>query len=310
MSELRFDGRVAVVTGGGRGLGRAYALLLGARGAKVVVNDLGGAVDGKGSDAGPANDVVREIKSAGGEAVACVASVATPKGGQEIIQTALDHYARIDILIHNAGNFRPALLKDISQEDFDAVVAVHQGGAIHVVRPAFQSMCKARYGRIVLTSSICGLYGCHRNVSYGVAKTAMLGLNNIIALEGAADGVKSNIILPAAVTRMAGDWDTTGYPPMTADMVAPMVGWLSHESCSVSGEIYAAIGGRMARAFVSETRGVYRDPWTIEDVAAQIDEIRNMEAPMTFPVLPAGHDEHIGYSFQMGYLKNQNTAKT
>jgi NAD(P)-dependent dehydrogenase (short-subunit alcohol dehydrogenase family) len=309
MSGLRFDGRVAVVTGGGRGLGRSYALLLGARGAKVVVNDVGGAVDGRGTDAGPANDVVREIKAAGGEAVASVASVATPQGGQEIIQSALDHYGRVDILIHNAGTFRPALLKDITQDDFDAVVAVHQGGAFHVVRPAFQRMCQAGYGRIVLTSSICGLYGCHRNVSYGVAKTGMMGLNNIAALEGAADGVKSNIILPAAVTRMAGDWDTTGYPPMTSEMVAPMVGWLSHESCSVSGEMYAAIGGRMARAFVSETRGVYRDPWTIEEVAAQIDEIRNTESPMTFPILPAGHDEHISYSFQMGYLKHRDAAK-
>ena len=162
MPELRFDNRVAVITGAGRGLGRAYALLLASKGAKVVVNDPGGSLKGDGVDAGPAQEVVQEIKAAGGEAVACTESVATSEGGKAIIQAALDHYGRIDILIHNAGNVRRGSLKEMTYEDFDAVVDVHLRGAFHVVRPAFPVMCKAGYGRIVLTSSIGGLYGNHR----------------------------------------------------------------------------------------------------------------------------------------------------
>jgi NAD(P)-dependent dehydrogenase (short-subunit alcohol dehydrogenase family) len=305
MSQLRFDGRVAIVTGAARGLGRSYALLLGSRGARVVVNDLGGDVEGRGGDAGPANEVVEEIRAAGGEAVACGATVATPEGGLEIVQTALDHFGGVDIVVHNAGNFRPVLIKDMSQADFDEVVAVHQGGAFHVVQPAYKYMWAAGYGRIVLTSSICGLYGCHLNVNYGVAKTGMIGLNNILALEGAAKGVKSNIILPGAVTRMAGKWDTSAYPPMTEEQVAPMVAWLCHESCEVSGEMYAAMGGRMALAYTSETRGAYQPDWTIEDVAARIGEIRDMKDAMTFPILPEGHNDHINFSFDMGYRKSK-----
>ena len=126
-------------------------------------------------------------------------------------------------------------------------------------------------------------------------------MSNILALEGAAEGVKSNIILPAAVTRMTGEWDTSAYPPMTTEQVAPAVAWLSHESCSISGEMIVAMAGRIAKAFVGETRGVYRPSWTVDDVAAQMDAIRNMDAPVVFPVLPEGHNEHIGYSFDMGH---------
>ena len=269
------------------------------------MNDPGGSVAGEGRDSGPAEDVVAEIRAAGGEAVACTESVATPQGGKAIVEAALDSFGGIDILVHNAGIFRPVLFKDMNIDDYNEVVAVHQTGAIHVGHPAFQRMVAAGYGRIVLTSSICGLYGCPYNVSYGVAKTGLIGLNNIIALEGAADGVKSNIILPAAITRMASDWDTSSYPPMTEDQVAPMVAWLSHETCSVSGEMYAAIGGRMAQAYVSETRGVYDPAWTIDTVAAKIDAIRDRGEAVSFPVLPAGHDDHIGFSFDTGYRKSQ-----
>ena len=154
MADLRFDGRVAVVTGGGRGLGRSYALLLASRGAKVVVNDPGGSLDGEGVDSGPAESVVSEITAAGGQAVACTESVSTPEGGDSIVRTALDHYGRLDILVHNAGNVRGGSLKEMSYEDFDAVLDVHLRGAFNVVRPAFPLMCEAGYGRIVLTSSI------------------------------------------------------------------------------------------------------------------------------------------------------------
>lgn len=299
MPELRFDGRVAAITGSGRGLGRAHALLLASRGAKVVVNDTGGSLQGNGVDAGPADEVVREIKALGGEAVACTESVATPSGGKAIVEAALDHYGRIDILIHNAGNVRPASLKEMTQDDFDSVLNVHLKGAFHIVRPAFPLMCKAGYGRIVLTSSIGGLYGNAGVANYGVSKAGLIGLSNVVAIEGEAEGVKCNVIVPGAVTRMAEGLDTSAYPDMSPDLVAPVVGWLAHESCSITGEMLVGIAGRVAKAYFAETRGVYRPSWTIEDVAANIDGIRRAEPPVVFPVVPSGHVDHIRYSFEM-----------
>ena len=300
MSELRFDNRVAVITGAGRGLGRAYALLLASKGAKVVVNDPGVSLQGEGVDIGPAQEVVNEIVAAGGIAVACTASVATPEGGQAIIQTALDHYGSIDILIHNAGNVRRGSLKEMSYDDFEAVLDVHLRGAFHVVRPAFPLMCKAGYGRIVLTSSVSGLYGNHNVVNYATSKTGMVGLCNVAALEGAAEGVKCNIIAPGAVTRMAEGLDISAYPPMGPELVAPMVAWLAHERCSVTGEIMAAIAGRFARMYLAETAGVYQPSWSIEQVDEQIGAIRDMSAaPWVFPVVPSGQSDHIRRSFEM-----------
>jgi NAD(P)-dependent dehydrogenase (short-subunit alcohol dehydrogenase family) len=299
MPELRFDDRVAVITGAGRGLGRAYALLLASRGAKLVVNDLGVGLKGEGADTGPAEEVVQEIKAAGGEAVACTDSVATPEGGQAIIDTAIKNYGRIDILIHNAGNVRKSPIKEMSCEDFEAVLDVHLRGAFHVARPAFPLMCQQGYGRIVLTSSINGLYGNKNVVNYSVAKAGMTGLSNTLALEGEAEGVRSNIIIPAAVTRMAEGLDTSAYPPMEPDLVAPMVGWLAHESCPVTGEMYIAIAGRMARAFAAESEGVYRPSWTVEQIAEQMDVIRKTDDPWILPVVPSGHIDHLRRSFEM-----------
>jgi NAD(P)-dependent dehydrogenase (short-subunit alcohol dehydrogenase family) len=299
MPDLRFDDRVAVVTGGGRGLGRSYALLLASQGAKVIVNDPGGGISGDGIDAGPAEEVVREITATGGEAVASTESVATPEGGKAIIDTALDRYGRIDILVHNAGNVRAASLKEMTCDDFEAVVDVHLRGAFHVVRPAFPLMCEGEYGRIVLTSSIGGLYGNHEVANYAVAKAGVIGLSNVAAIEGAAHGVKSNVIVPAAVTRMAEGIDTSAYPPMGPELVAPVVGWLAHESCSVTGEMLVALAGRVARAVVAETPGVYRPSWSIADVGQHIAAIRDASDPVVFPVVPDGHGDHIRYSFTM-----------
>lgn len=299
MPDLRFDGRVAVVTGAGRGLGRSYALLLAAQGAKVVVNDSGGGLQGDGVDAAPADEVVREITAAGGEAVASTDSVATPEGGKAIIDVALDRFGRIDALIHNAGNVRHASLKEMSYEDFEAVLDVHLRGAFHVVRPAFPVMCDAGYGRIVLTSSIGGLYGNHGVANYAVAKAGVIGLSNVAAMEGAADGVQSNVIVPAAVTRMADGIDTSAYPPMGPELVAPVVGWLSHESCSITGEILIALAGRVATAVLAETPGVYRPSWSISDVGEHMTAIRDDTRPLVFPVVPDGHGDHIRYSFGM-----------
>ncbi|MDP7704584.1 SDR family NAD(P)-dependent oxidoreductase [Mycobacterium sp. TY815] len=298
MTELRFDGRVAVITGAGRGLGREYALMLAARGAKIVVNDTGGTLTGDGTNAIPAQEVTAEISAAGGTAVSCAESVTTPAGGQAIIQTALDHFGRVDILIHNAGNVRRGSLKELSYEDFDAVLDVHLRGAFHVVRPAFPLMCEAGYGRIVLTSSIGGIYGNHGVASYAAAKAGLIGLSNVVALEGAAEGVLCNVIVPSAVTRMAEGLDISAYPPMGAELVAPVVGFLAHESCPINGEVLIAIAGRVARAVAAETPGVQRLAWTIEDVAEQLYAVRDLSAPLVFPVVPNGHADHIRYSFE------------
>ena len=298
MTERRFDGRVAVITGAGRGLGREYALLLAAKGAKVLVNDPGGAISGEGGDAGPAQAVVEEIRAAGGEAAACLESVATPGGGQAIVHAALDAFGRLDVLIHNAGNVRYGALDAIPYEDFKAVVDVHFMGAFHVVRPAFPVMAQAGYGRIVLTSSIGGLYGTRQVVNYGMSKAGMIGLNNVVAIEGAARGVKCNIIAPGAVTRMAEGLNISQYPPMGPELVAPVVGWLAHESCSISGEMLVSMAGRVARALIAETEGVYRPSWTIDQVADEIAAIRDPEKLWLLPPM-AGYMEHLQRSFEM-----------
>lgn len=274
-------------------------MLLASQGARVVVNDPGGDLTGDGTDADPADEVVREIVAAGGQAVASTDSAATAAGGKAIIDAALDRYGRVDILIHNAGIVRRASLKEMSYEDFDAVLDVHLRGAFHVLRPVFPVMCDAGYGRIVLTSSIGGLYGNHTVANYAAAKAGVIGLSNVAALEGAADGVKSNVIVPAAITRMADGIDTSAYPPMGPGLVAPVVGWLAHESCSVTGEVLIALAGRVARAVVTETPGVYRPSWSIEEVGEHIGAIRNASDPVVFPVVPDGHGDHIRYSFSL-----------
>lgn len=298
MTELRFDDRVAVITGAGRGLGRAYALLLARRGAKVVINDHGGNMKGDAVEGHPAEEVVKEIKAAGGEAVACTDSVATPEGGKAIVDAALRHYGRLDILIHNAGNVRRGSLKDMTYEDFDAVLDVHLRGAFHVVRPAFPVMCEAGYGRVVLTSSIGGLYGNKLVANYSAAKAGIIGLGNTVAIEGEPEGVKCNMIVPAAVTRMAEGLDTSKYPPMDPELVAPVVGWLSHESCNINGEMLISVAGRVARAYIAESVGVYRPSWSIEQVGELMPAIRDHAEPWVLPTL-GGHVEHLTRSFAM-----------
>jgi NAD(P)-dependent dehydrogenase (short-subunit alcohol dehydrogenase family) len=299
MADLRFDNRVAVITGAGRGLGRAYALLLAERGAKVVVNDPGVSLSGDHADLAPAEEVVQAIRAAGGDAIANTDSVATPEGGAAMVQAALDTYGRIDSLIHNAGIVRRAPLAEMSVEDFNTVLDVHLHGAFHVVRAALPHMQSAGYGRIVLTSSCSGLYGNALVGNYATAKTGLIGLSNVVAIEGAQYGVKCNLILPGAVTRMAEGLDTSAYPPMEPELVAPAVAWLAHEACSISGEWLVAIAGRIARAYAAESRGVYQKEWTIEDVDKQMDAIRNHADPVVFDVVPSGQAQHIGFSFGM-----------
>lgn len=297
MSELRFDGRVAVITGAGRGLGRTYAQLLAARGARVVVNDAGVSLRGESQDLTPAAEVVREIAAAGGEAVFNTESVATAAGGRAIVQQALDCYGRIDILIHNAGVVRRAALREMSHDDFEGVLDVHLRGAFNVLRPAFPLMCDAGYGRIVLTGSVVGLYGNVGAANYAAAKGGVHALSCVAALEGAAHGVKSNVILPAAVTRMSDGIDTSSFPEMPPEWVAPAVAWLAHESCPMSGEMLISAAGRVARAYVAETPGLKRESWSIEALSEQAETIRHGGEPVAFAPLPKGFMEHLGYSF-------------
>lgn len=297
MTEMRFDGRVALITGGGRGLGRSYALLLASLGCKVVVNDPGGALSGHGVEGGVAQQLVDEIVRAGGEAIANTDTVATPEGGTAMVEAALDTWGRIDILIHNAGNVRYGSIREIAYDDFKAVIDVHLMGAFHVVKAAHPVMCDAGYGRIVLTSSIGGVYGNSRCVNYGIAKSGMIGLSNVAALEGEEYGVKCNVIVPSAVTRMAEGIDISQYPPMEPELVAPSVVWLCHEDCTLSGEMLASIGGRIARCFIAETRGVYQPSWTVDEVDAAMPAILDKSEILDFGL--HGHVDHIVYSFAM-----------
>ena len=298
MADMRYDGRVAVITGRGRGLGRAYALLLAERGAKIVVNDLGVSMSGDAMGENPAEDLAAEIRAAGGEAVASTDSVATPEGAKAIVGAALAAFGQVDVLIHSAGNVRRAPLREMSYADFESVLSVHLRGGFHMVRECFPLMCDQGFGRIVLTSSINGLYGKSDNVNYATSKAGLIGLSHTAAIEGGPHGVMSNVIVPAAVTRMSDGIDTSQFPPMDPAQVAPLVGWLAHEDCSVNGEIYVAMGGRMARAYMAESRGAFHKDWSVEQVAAEIDTIRE-GGQLVFPAAPNGQLDHLLYGFGM-----------
>ncbi len=299
MSELRFDGRVAAVTGGGRGLGRSYALQLAARGAKVVVNDLGVTRFGEAPDSSPAQDVVNEIKALGGEAVANTDSVSSAEGGKAIIQAALDNFGRIDIVIANAGFNRPKPFRDLALDDFEAIMGVHLMGSYHIARAAYPLMLDQNYGRLVLTSSIAGIYSEKALTAYAVAKAGLIGLSQVLAHEGAANNVFCNAIVPSAETRLSEGRDTSMFPDMRAELVAPLVAWLCHEDCTVNGQLPVALAGRMALAYVAETKGVYQADWTIEQVASRWGEISDPAGSVVFPPVPSGFNDHLGYSFAM-----------
>lgn len=305
---MRFDGRVAVISGAGGGLGRAYAMLLAARGAKVVVNDLGTSRRGEGADISMAQSVVDEIVAAGGEAIANGNSVASAEGGAAIVEAALDAFGRVDILVHNATINRHAPFRDLAWDDFSAVMDVHLGGAFHLAKAAFPRMCDQGYGRIILVSSIVGLYGERNVAAYAAGKGAVIGLANTLALEGAGHGITANCIVPAAQTRLAEGRDTAEFPPWGPDLVAPMIGWLAHESCDATGEQYVALAGRMAQAFTAETQGLFRPEWSVEQVAAQIAGIRDRSKQVTFAPVPAGFYDHLGYSFGMARKEGPGVA--
>ena len=272
MNEHRFEGRVAVVTGAGRGIGRGHAHLLADRGARVVVNDLGGSMEGVGTDAEPASTVAAEIDAAGGIAIADTNDVATVAGAQALVDATVEQFGRLDILVNNAGIIRWAGLPEADADNLDGHLAVHVGGSFNTARAAWPHMVEQGYGRIVMTTS-SGMFGLPDNLSYATAKAAVIGLTRSLTTAGAAYGIKVNLIAPAAFTRMAGqpadNVDSPGSTQMAPDLVAPMVAFLAHEACPVSGEMYAAGAGRFTRIFIASTEGyVHAGPVpTIEDVA-------------------------------------------
>ncbi|MGW3651540.1 SDR family NAD(P)-dependent oxidoreductase [Streptomyces sp. NPDC000878] len=282
MSEFSFEGRVAVVTGAGRGLGRAYARLLAERGAKVVVNDLGGSIEGDGADIGPAQTVVEEIEAAGGEAVADTNDVSTPAGGQAIIDSAINAFGRIDVLVNNAGIVRYAGLPEIEAENLERHLDVHLVGSFNTLRAAWPHFVEQGYGRVVLTTS-SGMFGLDNNLSYAAAKAGTVGLARSAKLAGEPHNIKVNLIAPAAMTRMGGGEQpddaqpVPGQPFMPSGAVAPMVAYLAHESCPVNGEIYTAGAGRFARLFIASTEGYVQEDGlaTVEDVAKNWDTIND-----------------------------------
>lgn len=275
MSTYNFDGRVAVVTGAGRGIGRAYALLLAERGASVVVNDLGGTMEGDGSDDQPAASATAEIVDAGGRALADTSDVSTVAGGQSLVDAAVDGFGRIDIVVNNAGIIRFGKLPEVDSDNLESHLAVHVGGSFNTTRAAWPHMVEQGYGRIVMTTST-GLFGRPDNLSYATAKAGVIGMTRSLTAAGAAHGIKVNLIAPSASTRMVLPSNRRGSTPpplppgMEPELVAPMVAFLAHEDCDVSGEIYLAGAGRFARIFIAATQGYvhpHPEQLTIEDVA-------------------------------------------
>jgi len=272
-----FTDQVAVVTGAGNGLGRSHALLLASRGAAVVVNDLGGDRNGIGVERSPADDVVAEIEAAGGTAVANYDSVATPEGAAAIIASALDSYGRLDVLVNNAGILRDKTLVNLTHDDIDAVLDVHLKGSLLVAQSAFRVMKEQRYGRLVHTTSVSGLFGNFGQSNYGAAKAGIAGLSRVIAIEGARYGITSNTVAPNARTRLNEELLGPFAECLLPEQISGTVAYLASRECSVTGEIYSAGGGRVARIFIGLTQGWFAGKGEVptpELVAAHLDEIR------------------------------------
>ena len=290
MSELRFDGRVAIVTGAGRGVGRSHAALLAAKGAKVVVADHGGGLDGLGSSAGPAAAVVAEITAAGGTAVACYASVAEEDSAQTIVGTALEAFGQVDIVINNAGIHDPGLFADLSAEQFRRMLDVHYFGTLKVTKAAWPHLVAAGYGRIVNTVSEAMLGGITQLSSYGAAKGAVFGLNRNLATEGLPLGIRANALAPRAFTRLSAshsdalatemslpkeamDQINASMPP---ELCAPAAAFLAHESCPLNGEVLQAGMGGVARIAVVCGKGISSPSVTAEEIAERIGEVMDV----------------------------------
>ena len=281
MSQVSFENRTVIVTGAGNGLGKAYALELGSRGARVVVNDLGGAVDGSGSGNTPADEVVNEIIANGGEAVANYDSVATKEGGASIVQTAIDNFGTVDAVVNNAGILRDKSFAKMEEEDLNAIIDVHLKGTFFVCQPAFIQMKEQGYGRFVNVSSPSGLFGNFGQLNYGAAKMGIVGLTNVLAIEGAKYNIKANVIAPNAATRMTEElFGEDMSKLLTVDNITPLVVYLASEQCEVTHEIFSAGGGRFARIGISTDVGYFNASAKAEDIFANIGEIRDLSNPI------------------------------
>jgi NAD(P)-dependent dehydrogenase (short-subunit alcohol dehydrogenase family) len=297
-AELGFDGKVAIITGAGGGLGRQHALLLASRGALVVINDLGGALDGSGSDKGAAQKVVDEIVALGGVAVADTNSVSTPEGGAAIVKSAVDAYGRVDIVINNAGILRDKSFHNLTPDLMNPVFDVHLKGAFHVTQPAFVLMREQGYGRIISTSSAAGVFGNFGQANYGAAKMGLVGFMRVLAVEGAKYNIKANAIAPLALTRMTESlFSGAMAEKLQPELISPIVAFLAHEDCPVSGEVYSVGGGRVARVFIGETPGYFNANLTMEDVRNNFEQIRNEDGY----IVPANISEET--AMFMPYLK-------
>ena len=285
MAQIDFDGRVAVVTGAGGGLGRQHALLLADRGAKVVVNDLGGSRDGSGGGSEMADRVVAEITDAGGEAVANYDGVHTWEGGERIIQTALDAFGRIDVVVNNAGILRDVSFAKLDEQQLDLVIKVHLYGAFHVTRAAWPHFREQSYGRVINTTSGSGLYGNFGQTNYSAAKLGQVGLTRSLAHEGVKYNINANAIAPIAKSRMTEDVMPQGFlDRLEPEYVSPLVAYLASEGCSETGHIYAVGGGYMARVAIVEGEGItFEGVPDVDEIAERVDDLNRLgEGAMEF----------------------------
>ncbi|MGV0581000.1 SDR family NAD(P)-dependent oxidoreductase [Mycolicibacterium elephantis] len=290
---IDFTGQVAVVTGAGRGLGRVYALELARRGASVVVNDLGGSMVGDGEDTAIADRVVDEIITAGGVAVASYDSVDDPAGGEAIVRSAVNAFGRVDAVISNAGIFNSIPFDELTPEDWRRMLSVHLDGAFHLAQPAYRVMKAQGYGRFVFIASSAGMFGQHLEAHYAAAKAGIVGLSNVVALEGEPHGIRANTVLPFGLSRMV--TETLGdsraltengfFAAIRPELVAPIVVFLASRACDFSHQNFSACAGRFARVFVGLSEGWLAprdsDP-TAEDIAAHIAEVTGTQ-PFTIP---------------------------
>jgi NAD(P)-dependent dehydrogenase (short-subunit alcohol dehydrogenase family) len=279
VAQIDFEGRVAVVTGAGGGLGRSHALLLASRGAKVVVNDLGGDRGGEGGGSEMADQVVQEIVDAGGEAVANYDGVHTWEGGEAIVQSALDAFGKLDIVINNAGILRDTSFAKLDEAALDMVLKVHLYGGFHVARAAWPHLREQGYGRVINTTSGSGLYGNFGQSNYSAAKLGLVGLTRTLSIEGAKYGITANVIAPVAASRMTEDI----MPPQLLEVlepenVSPLVAYLASEACTETGRIYSVGGGYIARVAIVEGPGAtFSEGFTPDDVADRFDDINRLE---------------------------------
>ena len=285
---IDFDGQVAIVTGAGRGLGRLYALDLARRGAAVVVNDLGGTMRGDGSDTAVADQVVDEITKAGGRAVASYDSVDSPEGGRAIVDSAVEHFGRLDAVVSNAGIFNSIPFEQLSPDEWRHMLQVHLDGGFYLSQPAYAVMKEQEYGRFVFISSSAGNFGQPMEAHYAAAKTGLVGLSNVIAIEGAAHGISSNTVLPTGFSRMV--TETVGDEKFLAEsgfmrairpeLVVPLVTYLASRNCAFTHRNYSACAGRYARVFVGLGDGWLADADSdpsAEDIETHLDDMSSIE---------------------------------